>query len=83
MIAMAVKGKHPLFDQLLDAKLREPFVPFAIVLHDGKRYEVHDRWHFAVSEGSSWVVALRDDQTHAILPWSDVAAVKLLEPAGS
>lgn len=80
---MIAEGKQKLLDELSRAKARKPFVPFAIVLRDGTRYDVHDRWHVGFSEGSSYVVVLREDQTHAFTVWSGIAAIELLESAGS
>jgi hypothetical protein len=80
---MIAEGKQKLFEELSQAKARKPFVPFAIVMRNGSRFEVHDRWHVGFSEGSSFVVVLREDQTHAFTVWSDVAAIEMLEPAES
>jgi hypothetical protein len=64
------------------AKTRKPFVPFTIVLRNGKRYEILDRWDMALADGNpSAAVLLDQGRSYDFFSWRDVVAVEMLSPA--
>jgi hypothetical protein len=71
-----------MFDELSHAKMRKDFVPFTIVLHDGRQFEVEDRWHVGFAVGNP-VVVIHSPRLghHVAFKWDDVAAIRLHERA--
>jgi hypothetical protein len=64
--------------QLHDLKQRHPFVPFVIILKDGRRFEVTRRMQYGFSEHLMGVI---DDQDHTedFRP-SDIAEIQVSHP---
>jgi hypothetical protein len=77
---MSPKRKK-IFDSLLAAKMRKPFVPFAIRLKNGKRFEIKNRWHVGFSRGNPRIVVLIDGRSHDYFEWPDVAEIDVQQPA--
>jgi len=76
--------QQKLFDELSSAKMRKPFKPFSIVLQNGKRYPVKNRWHVAFSEGNRRIVVLLDGRSaYDFFNWDVVAAIETGKPSTS
>jgi len=45
--------------ELRELRIREPFTPFVIVLNDGRRLPVDERWQFAIQ---LWVGSVFDER---------------------
>jgi hypothetical protein len=76
--------EQQLFDQVYAARKRKPFVPFTLVLRDGKRYEVNDRWGMAMARGNPRVVVLVEEGSATdFFDWDDVAVVEEPSTAAS
>ena len=61
---------------------RNPFVPFAIVLNDGQRFELHRKRRVAFAEGNPQVIAIPEDAPHSfVFKWSDIRSIEVLQPA--
>ncbi len=70
------------FEELSAAKTRLPFVPFAIVLRSGKRYEVTDRLSFGFGgELNPRIAVVPEGGPHEFFRFCDVAAIEIHEPA--
>lgn len=67
-------------DEILELLDRDPFVPFAIVLTSGDRYEVTNPHLVAMGESVIYVVRARSNR-YDILRLNQIAATEVLEPA--
>jgi hypothetical protein len=76
---MTAKRKK-IYDALLAAKMRKPFVPFVIRRKNGKRYEINNRWHVAFSKTNPRIVVTTDGRSHDFFDWPEVAEVEVHEP---
>jgi hypothetical protein len=70
-----------LFDQLSEAKFRKPFVPFVIMLRDGRQFEIIDRWHVGFARGNPRIVVLPRGGISRFFDWDEVTAIQALESA--
>ncbi len=60
----------------------KPFQPFAIVLNDGRRFELHRKRRVAFAEGNPRVLVVPDGVTHSsFFNWDDIRSIDVLEPA--
>ena len=70
-----------IYDELSTAKLRKPFVPFVVVLKDGRRLEVNNWLHIAFGEENPRVVVLPNGGVSVFFKRDQIAAIEVLEAA--
>jgi len=65
------------YNEIKSLRHKQPFVPFAIVLKDGRKLPVHDKWKVACIEYRGGVM---DEQDHLTqFKVSEIADIELLE----
>ena len=69
------------YHELLTHLHRRPFVPFVVVRNDGKRFEVSERFHMALSESTVAVVPPNGQGPHDVFRTNQVAAVQIMTPS--
>ena len=69
------------YEQLLAHLHRRPFVPFVVVRDDGRRFEVSERFHMALSESTVAIVPASGQGPTDVFRAHRVTDVLTLTPA--
>ena len=76
------KREKKLREELRSLADRQPFLPFAIILRDGQRFEIHRKRRVAFATGNQRVLVIPEGATHSsFFNWSEIRSIEILEPA--
>lgn len=76
------KREKKLREEMRSLADRDPFMPFAIVLNDGRRFELHSKRRVAFAEGNARVLVVPDAAPHSsFFNWSDIRSIEIMETA--